>query len=373
MGNYASLVPDDARARRLTRTGTVGTTSTRMQRSLARGGPFGNDDLAQLSQLAGNAAASSLMAGRQDAAEADEQPSTMVEKQHSTATYALSVSIPRVSEPVAPAPLVESASGGRADSGPEEQADPTELLQEPADPQLAGVATGTESGSEQGESPPIPLPDVVAEGLDQIGRCDTFGAFPYSGSITKGGATPSGFGVTRSFNASLKNVFVVPVSGHFVVTAMVDHPITYQIRSGTGPAGQVDINGATSGNITKANQPTVVSDLTPDMSDLNGRPPRTAFWAEDLTEKHEKVHADDDKGNAPGVVSQFRTWLQGQPAASVADVQLLLGQFPARFSAGLLAALSTVDGEKHAYGDGAPSYQIRASLISAAGALGLYP
>jgi hypothetical protein len=66
------------------------------------------------------------------------------------------------------------------------------------------------------------------------------------------------------------------------------------------------------------------------------------------------------------------TWLNGQTAASAGEVRTLLGALPARFAAALLAALSTEAGERHAYGDGAPTYRARASAISAKGGRGEY-
>jgi len=65
-------------------------------------------------------------------------------------------------------------------------------------------------------------------------------------------------------------------------------------------------------------------------------------------------------------------WLTGQTASSQAQVQGLLNQVPGRFASALLAALSTEDGEKHAYGDGAPSYRARANAIRAKGGRGEY-
>ena len=43
-----------------------------------------------------------------------------------------------------------------------------------------------------------------------------------------------------------------------------------------------------------------------------------------------------------------------------------------RFAANLLAALSTEDGEKHAYGDGVANYTARVNAISAKGGRGEY-
>ncbi len=240
----------------------------------------------------------------------------------------------------------------------------------------AGPA-GTLAPAADGLGAPISVPDIEAPELAKIEKTDAVkGAFTYSGSITKDGAAPDGFGVTRSFSAKLSAVTITPNAGTFDIAATFEHPITYQVRSGTGPGGQVDIASATDGDLTKTNYLTAVTALTPNMSDLNGRPPRSGFWAEDLTLKHELVHANDDKGNGPGAMATVTTWLNGKTAATAADVTTLLGALPGRFASALLAALSTEDGEKHAYGDGAPSYTARANAIKAKGdkgAAGGYP
>jgi hypothetical protein len=220
---------------------------------------------------------------------------------------------------------------------------------------------------------PIPVPDIEIPMLAEIGKTDAVkGGFTYSGNIKRGGARPSGFGVTRSFNSKLKGITITSKATTYEVSATFEHPITYQVRSGSGPSRQKDIASATDTDITKAKYPKVVSDLTPNMSDLNGRPPREKYWAEDLTLKHELVHADDDKKNGPGAMATVTTWLNGQTAASVVEVRTLLGKLPGRFATALLAALSTEDGEKHAYGDGAPSYKARADAIKAKGVKGDY-
>jgi hypothetical protein len=237
-----------------------------------------------------------------------------------------------------------------------------------------GPAEGGGTSFGDTSSAPIRVPDIEVPSLAAVGRTDAVnGAFAYSGSINRGGAQPSGFGVTRSFGSSLTDVVITPTPGTFNVAATFEHPITYQVRSGTGPSRQVDIASETDSDITKTNYPTVFSDLTPNMGDLNGRPPRTAFWAEDLTLVHELVHAKDDRANGPGAMATVTTWLNSQVAADVPRVRTLLGALPARFATALLAALSTDDGERHAYGDGAPSYKARADAIKAKGDRGEYP
>jgi hypothetical protein len=262
------------------------------------------------------------------------------------------------------------ANASRQDSPPAIEAGDQELLAE-----IERLVSDTDNSfvSDSGEADnsntlpatstgvAIRVPDVVIPELAALNRSDAVNAtFTYSSSIAQGGAAPTGFGVTRSFSSRLSGISITPNSGTFDVAATFEHPITYQIRSGTGPSGQKDIASATDSDITSSNYTTVVSDLTPNMSDLNGRPPRTGFWAEDLTLRHELVHVNDDNANGPGAMASVTTWLNGQTAASVAQVR------------GLLAALSTPAGERHAYGDGAPAYRARANRIKAKGDAGDY-
>ncbi len=222
---------------------------------------------------------------------------------------------------------------------------------------------------------PISIPDIDIPALGQIERTDSIsGKFTYKGSINKSPDTPSegNFGETLSFSSKLTGITITPKTSSFEISATFEHPIVYKIRSGTGPRGQVDISSEADSDITKDNYTTVASDLTPNISDLKGRPPRTKFWAEDLTVKHELVHAKDDQGNGPGAMATVTTWLNGQTAADVDAVKGLLGALPGRFATALLAALSTEDGEKHAYGDGADAYKARANAVKSKGDKGEY-
>jgi hypothetical protein len=241
---------------------------------------------------------------------------------------------------------------------------------EAAAPAVAAPAVETETA----DGVPIRLPDIELPLLAEVGKSDAIkGAFTYTSSIKNEGAEPTGFGVTRSFSSKLTGVTVTPKTSLFEVAATFEHPITYQVRASLGPRSQKDIASETDAKITKTNYPKVHTDLTPDMSDLNGRPPREKWWAKDLTLKHELVHAKDDNDNGPAAMATAKTWLDGQTAADAAGVQTHLTKIPGRFADALLAALSTEDGEKHAYGDGAPLYKARADKIKEKGDKGDYP
>lgn len=339
--------------------------------------------------------------------ELTEQNGTPQTRVSTTRTINFSVSIPR--GPATQAAAAPATPASRSDAGPGQEAPTEELLasltpgvtdsqpasvpsetqatgnappsgaqpapqppSEQAVPQQAAPAAEPQGQAEAGapaEKKPIRMPNIEVPALAQVERSDAVAAFlGYNGSIARGGADPSGFGVTRSFGSNLSDISILPLFGNFLVTGKLNHPITYQVRSGTGPDGQVDISSMSDGDISDANYADVAADLMPDWSDLNGRPPRNNYWAEDLTLKHERVHADDDHANGPGALQTVVSWLQGQSAASVADVNALLATVPNRFATALLAALSTEDGERHAYGDGAPSYLARSLGISARGA-----
>jgi hypothetical protein len=221
------------------------------------------------------------------------------------------------------AQAIEGLAGGRLDAPPghehggEEHKGLIEAVakvEAPAGgPAPEAEAEAPEAESEEGApaEKEIKLPDIEVPALAEIGKSDSiFTWFGYTTSKARGGAQPTGFGVTRSFSSKLTGVKIIPLPWSYMVSATLEHPVTWQVRSGTGPQGQVDITSAGNSNITAANFAAVADDLTPDMSDLNGRPPRGAYWAEDLTIRHELVHVADDQANGPAVTTQVSNWAQ---------------------------------------------------------------
>lgn len=194
-------------------------------------------------------------------------------------------------------------------------------------------------------------------------------------SISRGGAAPSGYGVTRS-NVSVTGTKVThrtaptPV---FQVKAKLTNTITWQVRTGAGPGGRTHIGSEKDPALTAANYVTAASDLTPDMSDLNGRPPRSAFWARDLTERHEKYHTGDHKTEGRACTDKVQTWLNTKTAASKTDVDALMAGVPGRWNSYFFTTMSRTTFEERAYGDGAPSYKRRAKAIKKRGDAGKYP
>lgn len=223
------------------------------------------------------------------------------------------------------------------------------------------------------EEPPLeageiaPTEAIVASSLDSVSS-----TISHKPSVSEGGASPPGFGVTRSA-AKMSNAVVTHAGTVFTLTADFVHTITWKVRSGTGPASQKDIASETNADITSTNYPTVVSDLTPNPSDLMGRPPRTKFWAEDITKTHEIFHTKQRSGKfGDEAAKAIKTSLDAKTAATEAEVKALL---PGALNDGVTAMnalITATSTESDAYKDGAPLYTARADAIKKRGDKGLY-
>ncbi len=275
-------------------------------------------------------------------------------------------------EAVAGEPLAETTMAAPA-------AAPPEAAGSGAAPAAPGSAPPTATPAAEGggasEEGPVSLPDIEVRDFQDVELCDAITPWlSYSGTIAQGGAPPTGFGVTRPGPMNVTGITVrkVPVIGWWYVSATVTQQIQWQVRAVTGPSGQVNVTGTFDPAITSANWRTVSDDLTPDMSDLNGRPPRTQYWAKDLTEMHEQFHANDRKTRAPAALRVASNWLGTQQAATPADVGTLLGQVPGRMVAVVSAGMTMPGKEERAYGDGAGAYSRRATAIWALGNMGYY-
>ena len=222
---------------------------------------------------------------------------------------------------------------------------------------------------QEGET--IRLPDVSIPGMAELRQTDNSpiaSTLTYNPSIAQSGPPPLPFGETKPYTHTVTNISVMLKDGAYRVTANVDNPITFQVNGG----GNVDIDSETDPDITNSNYPTVVSDLTPDMTDQGGAPPRTHFWAEDLTIRHERFHADENAVHGRAGVVAAQAWLNSQTAATVADVRDLVNAVPARVAATVDAAMAFPAREERAYGDGASLYLERANAIKAKGEDGEY-
>ena len=221
--------------------------------------------------------------------------------------------------------------------------------------------------------------DGLTETKETTQTADAVSAtFAYSGPATHGGVTVGAgdFGVTKGSVQPFSNV-VITAGGKFTVTADLKQTVNWDTRATTGPNGQVNIMSETDAALTSTNYAQAASDLTPDMTDLKGRPPRTKFWSKDLTEKHEKFHADERVDFVKTAAPNAQTWLATQNAAKKEDVPALLDTaWNDKIFKPWDKFTDPPGVEERAYTDGAPSYKARADAIKAKGdkgAAGGYP
>jgi hypothetical protein len=162
-----------------------------------------------------------------------------------------------------------------------------------------------------------------------------------------------------------------PENGTFLVELVIDNVITFWVAGGT----RKNIASDADPNITQTNYPTVVSDLTPSpravhtggLDLLKNQPPRSQFWAEDLTIIHERFHADEnEKFGREGAIAA-RDWLEGQTAQNLNEVQALVGRVAPMVAQRINAAMTPPGVEQRAYDHGAADYTARARAIKTKG------
>ena len=195
-------------------------------------------------------------------------------------------------------------------------------------------------------------------------------SFTVTDKIERKGPAPAGFGLTspnvlRTFASTnhVNGVWETPVSLHIAVP--------WQVGSG----GRTDIPSQEAVAITQKNYQTVVDDLTPPaksgvVGGLNlhaGQPPRTQFWAEDLTIKHEEFHADEDVKFGREGADQAQKWLDTQTAQDADEVGTHLDKVPGMAAKWIDTKMAKPASELRAYADGAPEYQARVDAIQSLG------
>lgn len=224
-----------------------------------------------------------------------------------------------------------------------------------------------------GEEASTTLGDLPAEPM--ISNQDKVSpSISFTGAITQGGValTATEFGKCVSL-PTLKNITLTRRKGAIKVTADYELKTTWDTMKGTGPSSQVNLADEDSPALTAANYPTAVSDLTPDVSSEGGRPPRTQFWAQDLTERHEKRHARHHQREARTGLKAALKWLGKQTATTGPEVSTLLQTMQQKITAYVIANAIGLPGELVAYADGVSSYKARAKAIKAKGDKGGYP
>ncbi|KPK05912.1 MAG: hypothetical protein AMJ56_15280 [Anaerolineae bacterium SG8_19] len=192
--------------------------------------------------------------------------------------------------------------------------------------------------------------------------------------VSEGGAGPSGFGVTRC-SWSIRDVDVsssfgtIFNSGTYTVTGTYHYDITWRVRGAVGPSNEVDIASDSDSDLKATNYQYVAKDLTPNMGDLGGRPPRDGYWAKDLTTRHELVHVSDYRRTGREGFRAAKNWLGRQTSTSASHVRdTLLPQALTEGGRVLRARMAAPPGaEPRAYGDGAPTYTARSNRIKTKG------
>ncbi|MEP6897724.1 MAG: hypothetical protein ABI870_04245 [Rhodanobacter sp.] len=236
------------------------------------------------------------------------------------------------------------------------------------------TAVLTESQHRPAEGEIVRYPD---DGLAQIAlpqQRDTIaGTLDYIGSITRQDPPPDAgdFGTTRPY-FTMTDRAATQAQGVFTVAGKVNAKVTFQVGSG----GRADIASATDPAITQSNYPKVVSDLTPvtaaSSSLMKNQPPRTTFWAEDLTIRHERFHAAEDVSFGQSGTAAAQTWLHAQTARSYDEIGALFAPALQKVVAHVDAAMAPPGREERAYADGAADYRARAQAIKSKGDASAY-
>jgi hypothetical protein len=326
--------------------------------------------IAALQSSAGNRAVVAMMAARAPAAAPPRpQGTTQVERRSFSTTlrYADSGMAPP------PAPVLAGASpDGKYDAHPttpEEIRIPEAAVATPG-PAPAGAAAESAAAA-PAEGTVISLPDVIQPELANVQVCDAMtGALPYSAVIANTATPgPTQFGICNFGDVRVTGLTVTYDKATYKVAGTLENRITWGVHPTTD--NETDIPTSTDAAITKTNYPKVADDLTPNMSSSGGRPPRAKFWAKDLTEIHEKFHADDVKGQGPAAATAAVAWLGLQTASTVIGVSAVVSQLPARVVQTLIAGMGE-PAEVRAYGGGAAAYTARAADIRKRGAAGEY-
>jgi len=233
----------------------------------------------------------------------------------------------------------------------------------------AAIASGLPEAPEPADGGEVALPDMATPDVNDAETDPVSASVSFSATVTNTGAV-NPFGATSWATFNVTNIKVKKTKAKYIASFKVKNPITYNVTSG----GRTHIASSRDGALTAANYATAASDLTPNMADLGGRPPRTLFWARDLTLRHERFHSRERRRLNGQGAKQAKTWLAGQTANSAADVQALIAQVPGRIIASSQAAVGTLQQkESRAYGDGVPRYKARAKAITKRGTAGRYP
>ena len=183
-------------------------------------------------------------------------------------------------------------------------------------------------------------------------------------------STPGSFGLT-SPHIAVNRSTATYANRVYSVELVVDNKIDYWVHGG----GRTNIASDSDPSITQTTYPTVVSDLTPSPAAVRNatanlyknQPPRTTYWAEDLTLKHERFHAAEDVRFGRQGAAIGRDWLNTQTANSYDDIATLLHAVAVKVAAKIDLEMAVPGSEQRAYDDGAADYTSRATAIKTKG------
>ena len=271
--------------------------------------------------------------------------------------HTLSAAIPRVG------PAVQSDSAGADDREPGIDAEAPAAQAPTASPD--GSAPDPAEGRTVRFSA-LPPVDATAQS-DAIATTLTYAP---DINTTTPPAAPTDFGKTTS-RIDVNQSSATQSNATFNVELVIDNVIRYWVAGNN----RTDIASDSDADITQANYPKVVSDLTPAAAPVNSggltllknQPPRRLFWAEDLTIKHEEFHATDNEKFGRQGALEARDWLNRQTARSFDEVGVHLNRVSQRVANRILAEMVPPAVEQRAYDNGAPDYAARARAIKAKG------
>jgi hypothetical protein len=235
---------------------------------------------------------------------------------------------------------------------------PEPAAQEAPRPTLM-AADAAEAGEE-------PKEEVGPDGTAVVEEGDAIApALAYSGAVGARATPPDAslFGVTTT-NVKMNGLSVGPgAAGQFKVIGGVDVTAKWSVHS----RGRTDVPYYAAPVVTADTYPKVASDLKPNMSSDGGRPPRQRYWAKDLTERHERFHANERTDKYGKAAFEFaKAWLASQTASTEQEANDLANKVPDKMFESYNA--SFVPGkENRAYGDGAIAYQVRSDMAKTYG------
>lgn len=231
------------------------------------------------------------------------------------------------------------------------------------------IARAEEEEDQGEESLHIPLvrPNRQIEGIEDAIRS----RLRMTTQVRRGADVSGLFGFATA-EAELIDSHVDPAGGHYALTGLVEWRIFWDVQPSRGPQGQVDISSPEDPDISAANYDQVVADLTPDTSVEGGTPPRSQFWARDLTIEHEQYHVNDYRRLGQEAIRVTNRWLSGQTASSTREVEdllpLAMDEFIDHVERGMVKPASEI----RAYSAGVARYQARVEAIDNRGTEGRY-